>query len=58
METRPLVGQSPHIINAALIYRDVKNGWKCQIVYTLQGENLKTISSDYAWMFIKKPFMI
>ena len=56
METRPLVGQSPHIINAALIYRDVKNGWKCQIVYTMQGENLKTISSDYGLDVYQKTF--
>jgi len=47
-ETIPLVGQSPHIINAALIYRDIEKGFKCQIVYTMQGKNLKQISSYYA----------
>ena len=47
-ETIPLVGQSPHIINAALIYRDIEKGFKCQVVYTMQGKNLKQISSYYA----------
>jgi hypothetical protein len=55
-ETRPLVGQSPNIINAALIYRDLKNGWKFQVVYTMQGENLKTISPDYGLDVYQKTF--
>jgi len=55
-ETRPLVGQSPNIINGALIYRDLKNGMKFQIVYTMQGENLKTISSDYGLDVYQKTF--
>ena len=46
-ETIPLAGQSPNIINAAIIYRDVKTGFKCQLVYTMQGKNLKQISSYY-----------
>ena len=46
-ETIPLAGQSPHIVNAALIFRDVKKGFKCQLVYTMQGKNLKQISSYY-----------
>lgn len=55
-ETRPLVGQSPNIINAAIIYRDLKNGWKFQVVYTMQGENLKTISTDYGLDIYQKTF--
>jgi len=46
-ETIPLVGQSPNIINAALMYRDAEKGFKCQLVYTMQGKNLKQISSYY-----------
>jgi len=46
-ETIPLVGQSPHIVNAALIYRDIEKGFKCQLVYTMQGKNLKQIASYY-----------
>lgn len=55
-ETRPLVGQSPNIINGAFIYRDLKNGLKFQIVYTMQGENLKTISTDYGLDVYQKTF--
>ena len=47
IEIIPLVGQSPHIINAAVNYRDLSHGFKCQLVYTMQGENLKRIESDY-----------
>ena len=46
-ETIPLVGQSPHIVNLALMYRDIAKGFKCQVVYTMQGKNLKQISSYY-----------
>jgi outer membrane receptor protein involved in Fe transport len=55
-ETRPLVGQSPNIINGAFIYRDSKKGLKFQIVYTMQGENLKTISTDYGLDVYQKTF--
>jgi hypothetical protein len=55
-ETRPLVGQSPHIINLALIYRDVKNGLKFQVVYTMQGENIKKTSEYYGEDVYQKTF--
>lgn len=55
-ETRPLVGQSPHIINAALIYRDIKNGFKFQVVYTMQGENVKNTSPNYGLDVYQKTF--
>jgi len=46
-EIIPLVGQSPHIVNAAIIYRDNDRGLKCQLVYTMQGKNLKNIYPYY-----------
>jgi len=46
-EIIPLANQSPHIINVALNYRDLKNGIKIQLVYTMQGKNLKSISKYY-----------
>lgn len=55
-ETRPLVGQSPNIINVALIYRDVKNGLKLQVVYTMQGENVKNTSPYYGLDVYQKDF--
>jgi len=56
METRPLVGQSPHIVNAAFIYRDIKNGIKFQVVYTMQGENVKNTSPNYGLDVYQKTF--
>jgi len=55
-ETRPLVGQSPHIVNAAFIYRDVKRGFKFQVVYTMQGENVKRPSDFYGLDVYQKTF--
>ena len=55
-ETRPLVGQSPHIINAAFIYRDIKKGFKFQVVYTMQGENVKNTSPNYGLDVYQKTF--
>jgi len=47
LETRPLAGQSTHLINAAIIYRDKKIGLKCQLTYTMQGKNLDNVGSSY-----------
>jgi len=55
-ETRPLVGQSPHIVNAAFIYRDLKRGLKFQVVYTMQGENVKRPSDFYGLDVYQKTF--
>ena len=55
-ETIPLVGQSPHIINGALIYRNAARGFKCQLVYTMQGKNLTEISSYYGQDVYQKTF--
>jgi TonB-dependent receptor len=43
--SRPLVGQSPNLFNAALIYRKKNIGLKCQLTYTMQGKNLVVPSS-------------
>jgi len=55
-ENRPLVNQSPHIINAAFIYRNIKNGFKFQLVYTMQGENVKNTSTNYGLDMYQKNF--
>jgi TonB-dependent receptor len=47
MERRPLAGQSPNLINAALIFRSEKAGFTCQLTYTMQGKNLVNVSSYY-----------
>jgi len=55
-ETIPLVGQSPNIVNGALIYRNVAKGFKCQLVYTMQGKNLKQISDFYGQDIYQQAF--
>jgi outer membrane receptor protein involved in Fe transport len=47
IEDRPLAGQSPNIINLALLYRSSGSGLICQVTYTMQGKNLVNISSNY-----------
>lgn len=47
VEERPLAGQSPHLINIALIYRSSATGFTGQLTYTMQGKNLVNINSNY-----------
>jgi len=47
IETRPLVGQSPHLVNVGLSYRSVEKGLKCNIVYTMQGSHVVNVSDAY-----------
>ena len=47
IEERPLAGQSPNLINLAVIYRNPKIGLIGQLTYTMQGKNLVNISSNY-----------
>lgn len=44
MQTRPLYGQSAHIANASLLYKDTKNGWDAQIAAAYTGPRINTIS--------------
>ncbi|WP_342646120.1 TonB-dependent receptor [Mucilaginibacter sp. CSA2-8R] len=43
-QTRPLFGQSAHIANVSLLYRDVKKGWDAQLAAAYTGERINTIS--------------
>jgi TonB-dependent receptor len=47
IEDRPLAGQSPHLINVALIYRSKGIGLTSQVTFTMQGKNLVNINSNY-----------
>ncbi len=47
IENRPLAGQSPHLLNIALIYRSSGIGLISQVTYTMQGKNLVNINSNY-----------
>jgi hypothetical protein len=43
-ETRPLYGQSAHIANAALLYKDIKSGWEGQLSAQYTGSRINSIS--------------
>jgi len=47
IEDRPLAGQSPNLVNLALIFRSQKIGLTTQVTYTMQGKNLVNINSNY-----------
>jgi outer membrane receptor protein involved in Fe transport len=38
--TRPMMGQSPYIINAGIYYEDPKSGWSINLLYNRIGERI------------------
>ncbi len=46
-ETRPLQGQSEHIANAALLYKDIKNGLDMQLAWQYTGKRIALVSPYY-----------
>ncbi|NWJ51404.1 MAG: outer membrane beta-barrel protein [Bacteroidetes bacterium] len=55
-EIRPLVGQSPHLINIGLSYHSAENGLKCNLVYTMQGSHVVNVSDAYGQDVYQKNF--
>jgi outer membrane cobalamin receptor len=45
--TRTLVGQSPHLFNLSLTYRNSRSGLKSGISYTMQGDNLSALNNSH-----------
>lgn len=43
-QTRPLYGQSAHIGNVTLLYKDGKSGWDAQLAGSYTGERINTVS--------------
>jgi TonB-dependent receptor len=43
-QSRPLFGQSEHIGNVSLLYKDTKHGWDAQIAGAYTGERINTVS--------------
>lgn len=43
-QTRPLYGQSEHIGNVSLLYKDTKRGWDVQIAGAYTGSRINTVS--------------
>jgi hypothetical protein len=44
MQTRPLYGQSEHIANLSLLYKDTKKAWDVQIAGAYTGPAIITVS--------------
>ncbi|PWK77658.1 TonB-dependent receptor [Mucilaginibacter oryzae] len=43
-QSRPLYGQSAHIANLALLYKDTKKGWDAQVAGAYTGPRINTVS--------------
>ena len=43
-QTRPLYGQSAHVANLSLLYKDVKNGWNAQFAVSYTGDRISYVS--------------
>lgn len=43
-QTRPLFGQSEHIANLALLFKDTKTGWDAQVAGAYTGPRINTVS--------------
>ena len=46
-QTRPLVGQAPHVANLSLLYKDTKYGWDAQLAGSYTGEKIAVASHFY-----------
>jgi TonB-dependent receptor len=54
-QTRPLQGQTDHIVNISLLYKDVKHGFFGQISYEFQGNTLAQTSIFYQSDYYQHP---
>lgn len=43
-QTRPLYGQSAHVANLTLLYKDTERGWDAQLATNYTGERINTVS--------------
>jgi len=55
IETRPLQGQTDHIVNVSLLFKDVKNGIFAQLAYGYLGKTLQQISLYYQSDYYQRP---
>ncbi|MBV9988318.1 MAG: TonB-dependent receptor [Chitinophagaceae bacterium] len=54
-ETRPLQGQSNHIGNLSLIYKNAKNGLDMQLAFVYTGERVSLVSPYYGLDYWQAP---
>ncbi|RFM27645.1 TonB-dependent receptor [Deminuibacter soli] len=43
-QTRPLYGQSAHVANISLLYKDVQHGWNAQLSANYTGKRINTVA--------------
>ncbi|MDQ2720984.1 MAG: TonB-dependent receptor [Bacteroidota bacterium] len=55
IDARPLQGQTNHIVNASLLYKDVKHGAFAQLSYGYQGKTLAQTSLYYQSDYYQRP---
>ncbi|MCC5946068.1 MAG: TonB-dependent receptor [Bernardetiaceae bacterium] len=63
MQRRPLQGQSAHIANLSLLYKDIEKGWDAQLAMVYTGERIAVVSTglDTDWWqraFVQLDFSI
>lgn len=50
-QSRPLVGQAPHVFNVSLLYKDTRYGWDAQLATAYVGKKIviasRFLNSDY-----------
>lgn len=56
-ETRPLYGQSEHIGNLSILYKDVRTGWDAQLAAAYTGPRINTVSQFVGNDFWQKGFV-
>ncbi|HZK64004.1 MAG TPA: TonB-dependent receptor [Puia sp.] len=54
-ETRPLQGQTDHVLNLSLLYKNVKKGFFAQLAYEFQGKTLIQTSLFYQSDYYQNP---
>lgn len=54
-QTRPLQGQSAHVANAALLYKDTKTGLDLQLAWQYTGSRIALVSPYYEFDEWQKP---
>ena len=55
LETRPMQGQSDHIINLSLLYKDSGHGFFAQVSYGYIGRTLMEVSNNYGADYYQRP---
>lgn len=56
-QTRPLYGQSEHIGNLSVLYKDVRTGWDAQLAAAYTGSRINTVSQFVDNDFWQKGFV-